>query len=127
DTAHPGGPQIIDRHLDAREVFFPDRHPGRLEDVAIALLALTQTVKDRQARQRILEPPADLLEQELLSRCPEARVRALAGAEDVRPLTLRVERHHNPGLDKAALRQLARQRMRRVRSELDRTAGRPQG
>src|SRR5438034_1030738 len=71
--------------------------------------------------------PADLLEQELLSRCPAARVRALAGAEDVRPLTLRVERHHNPGLDKAALRQLARQRMRRVRSELDRTAGRPQG
>src|SRR5882762_11277959 len=107
EIAHAARSEIIDRRLDPGEVLLPDRHPGRLEDVPIALLALAQTVKDRQARQGVLEAPDDLLEQELLSRCPQARVRALAGAEDVRLLPLRVERHHEPGLDTAALRQLA--------------------
>src|SRR5439155_14681653 len=109
EIAHAARSEIFDRRLDSGEVLLPDRHPGRLEDVAIALLALAQTVKDRQAGQRILEAAADLQEQELLSRCPRARVRALAGAEDVRQLTLRVERQHHPGWDTAALRQFGRQ------------------
>src|SRR5439155_6729068 len=118
-------PEIIDRGLDLREVFLPDRHPGRLEDMAIALLALPETVKDRQARQRILDAPADLLKQELFLRRPHAGGRALAETEHVRLIALRVERHGDPGLHPEALGQLGTQRMLGSWPEGDGTGRRP--
>src|SRR5439155_21556440 len=125
EIAHPAGLQTIDRGLDPREVFLPDRHAGRLEDMAVSLLALAQAAKDRQTRQRIREPPADLLEHTLLLRRPYPRIRALAETEHVRLIALRVESHDDPGLDAQALRHLGRQRMRRARPESHGTARRP--
>ncbi len=91
--------------------------------MAIAFFTLAETAKNRQARQRVGEPPADLLEQALLARRPCARVRALAEAEHVRLITFRVDGHHHPGLDAEALGEVGRQRMVGLRSELDRAAG----
>jgi hypothetical protein len=61
------------------------------------------------------------------SRSVQTRVRALAETKHVRLRTLRVEGHGHPGLDAQALRLLGREWMPGVRSELDRTAGRPHG
>src|SRR5439155_1395917 len=38
----PPGSQLIDRCLDLGEVFLPDRHPCRVEAIAVSLLALAQ-------------------------------------------------------------------------------------
>src|SRR5262249_56646980 len=90
-------------------------------------LAFAQVAKHQYAGQSILQPPADLLEEPLFLRCPDARVRALAETAHVRLIALRVEGHDDPGLDTEALRQLGRQRMGRSRPESHRTTRSPHG
>src|SRR5262249_32296203 len=90
-------------------------------------LAVAQGAQHQEAGQGVFQPSADLLEEPLFLRCPDARVRALAEAEHVWLIALRVEGHDDPGLDAEALRQLGRQRMGRARPEAHGTARRPHG
>src|SRR5256885_1900529 len=109
----------------------PSRRAGGAGNVIVSRTVSRSPIKRRGTVSASGDLPpsakADLLEQELLSRCPQPRVRALADAERVRRLAFRVERRDDPGLEAEALRQLARQRVRRAWSELDRAAGRPHG
>src|SRR5262249_61791360 len=90
-------------------------------------LAFAQVAKHQYAGQSILQPPADLLEEPLFLRCPDAWVRALAETAHVRLIALWVEGHDDPGLDAETLRQLGRQRMGRSRPEAHGTARCPYG
>ena len=98
------------------------RHPLGLLQPA---LALAEVAEAQHARQRVLQPAADLLEEPLLGRRPAARERALVDTEHVRPVALGMDRHGDHGLDAEASRRLLRQRVVRAGTESHGARGRP--
>src|SRR5262249_50973441 len=66
-------------------------------------LALAQSAHDQEARQRISEPPADLLEELLLERRPDPGIGALAETEHVWLIALGIQRNGHAGSDAEAL------------------------
>src|SRR5262245_3001725 len=128
DVLHPAGLELVHRGLHCGEVLLEDRDAGGLEDLAVALLALAQAAHDREARQRIGEPPADLLEELLLQRRPDAWIRALAEPKHVWLIAPGIEGNGHAGSDAQALGQRRGQRtLRRDGPELHGTARSPHG
>ena len=67
-------------------------------------LAFAQVTEHQQRVQRVGQPPADLMEQPLLMRRPDPRVRALVQPEHIGLVYLGINSHGDHGLDAETLR-----------------------
>jgi hypothetical protein len=85
----------------------PNPRSGELGPAALELaLAFAQVTEHQERVKPVGQPPSDLMEQPLLVRRPDPRIRALVQPEDVRLIYLRVNGYGDAGPDAEMLRQL---------------------
>ena len=94
-------------HVEDRAVFVVEEESVRrvVHQRAEARFAFLQPAEHEQIRERVGEPPPDLLEQPLLLLRPRSRMRALMQAEQVRLIDLGIERHKHERPDLVRLHQ----------------------